>query len=417
MALRDDLDHPVLATAGALAADHGVDALIALDCLGTAVTLMTEGLRPVARGRGGRLREMLRIALTTAEAADWAGAVDTVVHAEAALRRRLSAPEPGLFDQDPPATVVARVRAALTVPVLRPGGHLRVIAGLRRLGFSTSFAAGARETGFLHTAPARTRVRDLHQAFADDAVDGILSVVGGSRCVDLLPYLDWDLLANHPKPLCGYSDVTTLLNAVYARVGLVTFSGPHMSSFAMDDDYQASTFSAVLGGRRADLRPAPTWSDEPWYLSDAPRTIRPNPGWLPLRSGYARGTLLGGNLSCFVLLLASDYAPSLAGSVLLLEDTEVMSVWQIRRALVTLAQHPGFGGVRGIVLGRFQRGSGLTREVLVDLADSLPDELRRIPVLAEVDAGHTQPIATFPVGGIVELVVGDECRLTIFPDS
>lgn len=323
----------------------------------------------------------------------------------------------------------------MTVPVLRPGGHLRVIApsrsaaivspwlersavaGLQRLGFVTSFAAGARETGFLHTAPSRTRVRDVHDAFADDAVDGILSVVGGSRCVDLLPHLDWGLLAAHPKPLCGYSDVTTLLNAVYTRAGFVTFSGPHMSSFAMGDDYQESTFTAVLSGQRVDLGPSPTLSDEPWYLSDTARAVRSNPGWLPLRSGQARGTLLGGNLSCFLLLLASEYAPSLDRTILLLEDTEAMSVWQIRRALVTLSQHPGFSGVQGILLGRFQRGSGLTRDVLVELADSLPDQLRRIPILAEIDTGHTQPIATFPVGGTVEFVVGDECRLTIFPDS
>ena len=113
VALRDDLDHPVLATPGALAADHGVDTLIAIDCLGTAVTLMTEGLRPVARGRGGRLRGMLSTALDTVGAADWAGAAETVAHAEAALRRRLSEPEPGLFAEETPATVAARVGSAL----------------------------------------------------------------------------------------------------------------------------------------------------------------------------------------------------------------------------------------------------------------------------------------------------------------
>lgn len=75
-----------------------------------------------------------------------------------------------------------------------------------------------------HSSSIASRVADLHAAFADPAVRGILTVIGGFKSNELLPHLDWELIARKPKMFCGYSDITALQNAILARSGLITYS-------------------------------------------------------------------------------------------------------------------------------------------------------------------------------------------------
>jgi muramoyltetrapeptide carboxypeptidase LdcA involved in peptidoglycan recycling len=140
---------------------------------------------------------------------------------------------------------------------LVPGGLIRVLAPARsramvtehdhsalieerfaRMGLLLSYGAHVDERDNLDSSSVASRVADLHAAFADPEVAGILTVIGGFNSNELLPYLDWDLIAANPKILCGYSDITALQNAIFARTGLVTYSGPHWSSFGMRDHFE-----------------------------------------------------------------------------------------------------------------------------------------------------------------------------------
>lgn len=104
--LRDRFDHPVLASPGSLSLDAGVDSLMAADCIGTAIALLLEGLAPVARGRGGRLRTMLSLFFRLAPRADVTLAASSVARAETAIRHYLSPPTAGLFTEQHPRDVV-----------------------------------------------------------------------------------------------------------------------------------------------------------------------------------------------------------------------------------------------------------------------------------------------------------------------
>jgi muramoyltetrapeptide carboxypeptidase len=88
--------------------------------------------------------------------------------------------------------------------------------------------------------------------------------------------------------------------------------------------------------------------------------------------------------------------------VLFIEDDSQVRPWDFNRDLVSLLQQPDFGGVRAVVIGRFQRESVMTRDLLAQIVASKP-ELAGLPVLANVDFGHTSPIFTFPIGGTAEL--------------
>jgi muramoyltetrapeptide carboxypeptidase len=310
--------------------------------------------------------------------------------------------------------VPAKLRAGASVRVIAPSRSLAIIpaearaeAGtkLAALGLQVSFGEHVGECDDFVSSPVAARLADLHAAFADPQVDGILSVIGGFNSNQLLTGIDYPLLAAHPKVLCGFSDITALSNAIYARTGLVCYSGPHYSSFGMKHhfEYTEAGFAAcVMRDGPVELAPAPAWSDDPWYLDQEDRHLESGTGWWVLQEGETAGTIVGGNLCTLNLLQGTPYMPSLDGTVVFAEDDHQVQPWDFDRDLVSLLQQPAFGGVTGLVIGRFQKETGMTRDLLAQIVASKP-ELAGLPVIGNVDFGHTTPILTFPIGGTVEV--------------
>jgi muramoyltetrapeptide carboxypeptidase len=104
---------------------------------------------------------------------------------------------------------------------------------LRNLGFTVSISQHASVMDDFGSSSIKARIEDIHDAFADERVDVIMTTIGGQNCNQLLTYLDYNLIKQNPKILVGYSDITALSNAIYAKTGLVTYSGPNFSSFGM----------------------------------------------------------------------------------------------------------------------------------------------------------------------------------------
>ena len=247
------------------------------------------------------------------------------------------------------------------------------------------------------------RVEDLHEAFADKNVKAIFTVIGGSNSNQLLDYIDYRLVAENPKIFCGFSDITALLNAIYAQTGLVTFSGPHFSSLGMlkGIEYTISNMHKMLmEDGKNQLRPSSEWSDDLWFLDQENREFIKNEGYWKLQDGAAEGTLVGGNLGTFNLLLGTKYRPEFkADTILFIEDTESANAAIFTRNLQALIQQPDFKNVKGILIGRFQKKSNVTREQLEFMVQRFENALKGMPVIANLDFGHSTPLLTIPVGG------------------
>ncbi|MEV1172160.1 S66 peptidase family protein [Nonomuraea sp. NPDC049784] len=295
--------------------------------------------------------------------------------------------------------------------------HTDIIdARFAELGLTLSYGRHVDERDAFDSSSIASRVADLHEAFADPSVAAIMTVIGGYNCNELLPYLDWDLIRANPKILCGYSDITALQNAILARTGLVTYSGPHWSTFGMRDHFEQILrwFTDVMfGSDPIALAPAAHWSDDLWFLDQDKRDLVPNEGWWPLRPGSAEGRVVGGNLCTLNLLQGTPYMPPLDGAMLIVEDDFESHPATFARNLTSLLQLPDAAGVRGLAIGRFQPASHMTRSLLEHIIAAQPS-LAGIPVLANIDVGHTYPLATFPIGGQAELAVAEgEVSLTL----
>lgn len=273
---------------------------------------------------------------------------------------------------------------------------------LEDLGFVVSFGKHVFDKDLQNSTSIQQRVEDLHEAFTDENVKGILTVIGGFNSNELLPYIDYGLLKKNPKVFCGYSDITAIGTAISTQTGIVTYSGPHFSSFQMKkaQEYQTHFFTqCLMQSDPFELKPSEQWSDDAWYLDQEDRVFEKTV-WKTYNEGMASGKLWGGNLCTLNLLQGTKYMPSINNAILFIEDDEMTIPETFARDLTSLLQNAQF--IKALVIGRFQRVSKMTEEQLLFILDKHPS-LKEIPVLYDVDFGHTQPMFTFPLGGEVQV--------------
>ena len=246
------------------------------------------------------------------------------------------------------------------------------------------------------------RVADIMTAFKDKSVKAIFTVIGGFNSNQILAHLDYDVIRENPKFICGFSDITAVLEAITARTGLQTYYGPHFSSIGMKKgcEYTLDYLQKMLfADAPVEVNPSTEWSDDLWFLDQEKREFVKNEGFWNIHNGSAKGTIVGGNLCTFNLLLGTPYYPQLTkDTILMIEDDAESYPEAFDRNLQALCHQTDFKNVKGMVIGRFQKGSKMSREMLEFIINNKP-ELKDIPVLANVDYGHTTPIITIPFGG------------------
>ncbi len=317
--------------------------------------------------------------------------------------------------------------ATIYPEALKAGDEVRVIAPARslaligqdcrqlatarlseELGLKVSFGKYVEEKDAYGSSSVAHRVEDLHAAFADKKVKAVLTVIGGFNSEELLGNIDWGLIKRNPKIFCGFSDITALSNAIYAKTGLVAFSGPHYSSFGMKKgfDYTLEQFKkALMGTHRTQVLPSANWSDDAWYIDQEKRAFVANEGLKVWKQGKAKGPIVGGNLSTLILL-GREYMPKLEGAVLFVEECNDSDLDKVlfMRNFGALTRTTGFEKIKGIVFGRFQKGTHWTDEDFRELFARRPELSERdIPMVTGADFGHTTPCFTFGVGGTAEL--------------
>ena len=315
-----------------------------------------------------------------------------------------------------------KIKKGAHIRVIAPAGSLKLLSEdnkkvaidrLQKFGFRLSFSKHVNEIDEFKSSSVESRVEDLHDAFLEKEVNAILTVIGGFNSNQLLKYLDWDLIKRNPKILCGYSDITVLGNAIFAKTGLVTYSGPHFSTFAQKKylEYTIEYFKkCLLEKSEYNIQPSKEWFDDQWYKDQENRKSIVNDGYWVLQSGIKEGMIMGGNLSSFTLLFGTEYMPDLKNSIIFLEVdnyTQGVDILEFDRQLQSLLQQKGSNGIKAIIIGRFQKGSKVHRKQLQYVIET-KQELKNIPIIANVDFGHTNPMATFPIGGVCRIIFNND---------
>ena len=276
----------------------------------------------------------------------------------------------------------------------------------------------------------QARADDLMTAFSDPGIRGIISTIGGDDSIRLLPHVDLTVLRENPKVFMGYSD-TTVSHFLCRAAGLVSFYGPSfMAGFGenggllpyMTAAVRRILFSAEAPGLVEPNRDGWTVEHLDWAdptLQERKRVLQPCTGWRFLQGeGTVRGRLIGGCLEVLDWLRGSPLWPApheWSGSILFIETSEeAPSPESVVRMLRALRAAGALEHLSGLLVGR--PGGQVDpaqfpvydRAVLQVICDELGNT--KLPIVAGMDFGHTDPMMVLPMGVEAEI----NCEMQTF---
>ncbi len=258
------------------------------------------------------------------------------------------------------------------------------LAFLRAKGFNVREGASLYAQDRYLAGMDRARADDVNAMFSDGDVKGIFVARGGYGAARILAFLDWASIAQNPKVLVGLSDTTALQLAIFARTGLVTFSGfllcSDVTADGVDQETEQALWEAVCSHRFEGV------------------------GLTPLRGGEVNGPIVGGCLSLVASLVGTRFFPKLDGAVLVLEDVNEPP-YRVDRMLNQLAMAGVFDRVAGVVFGEFVDCEP-EREIEGRIEDVMDDFVARVscPVFCGLPYGHGKARRVLPIGVGVRIV-------------
>ena len=238
------------------------------------------------------------------------------------------------------------------------------------------------------------RAADVNAMFADRSVRGIITMRGGWGCNRILPLINYKLIRNNPKIIMGYSDITSLLLAIYGLSGVVTFHGPVGTSTW--NQFTVDYVKRILFNGEAVAMQNSLNAGEDITATPVPvETIFP---------GKARGKLVGGNLSVLAAMVGSAYLPSWKQTILFVEEINE-EVYRIDRMLTQLKLAGILDQISGFVFGQCTKCDPEHPEKSLTLAQVLQEHILplRIPAWYGSMIGHIKDKFTLPVGVEVEI--------------
>ena len=281
------------------------------------------------------------------------------------------------------------------IGVIAPAGPAtldtdKAIAWMRARGYSLRVYPGVYERDGYLAGSDEVRLTDLHAAFADSEVDGIICLRGGYGTPRLLDRIDFDLLRCNAKPFIGYSDITALHLAISRYAGFVTFHGPMLNADLLSEK-QKPTESSFFNMLKGQMKAGSVLTHPVAYPLT---TIEP---------GIAHGRLLGGNLSIIAATMGTPYEMDAEGVILFIEDINE-PLYRIDRLLTHLRLAGTLHKLRGVLVGDIAGVDGPALERLLKQTFAP----LRIPVLSGWRSGHCNPNLTLPMGALVRLDAGEK---------
>lgn len=276
---------------------------------------------------------------------------------------------------------------------------------------------------FYRSGSIKQRAEELNDLIRNPEVKVIMSTIGGMNSNSILPYIDYDEFKRNPKIIIGYSDVTAILLAIYARTGINTFYGPALvasfGEFPPFVDYTYKYFQDIVTNKVRipyTLNIPPVWTDESldWEKQDRGKEQRENK-LITVYDGITTGRLIGGNLNTMQGIWGSEYMPEIKkGDILFIEDA-MKDAGTIERSFSLLKLNGVFDRISGIILGKHELfdDSNTGRKPYEILLEVMGD--KKLPFIADFDCCHTHPMITLPIGCEIELDATNK-KVTIIQD-
>ena len=264
---------------------------------------------------------------------------------------------------------------------------------IEKLGYKVKYSKNLFSNTNKYSATAEEKAEDLNEMFMDNEVKMIWCAKAGENSNSLFEYINYEQIKQNPKIICGYSDIISITNIITEKTGLVTFSGTNFKTIATDEtDYSL----------KEALKRFVDGSIELGIASDK---------YITIRSGKAKGKLIGGNLSLTRGLVSGKYSIDFTDKILFLEELGLETgPALVSNYLYYLKQNDVFEKIKGIWIGNYTHESGIRLEDI--LLDTIKDEYR-FPIIKSETFGHIETKTVIPIGIEAEIDTSTERKIKL----
>ena len=244
------------------------------------------------------------------------------------------------------------------------------------------------------TSPEK-RAADINWAFKDDEVKAIMCVKGGEDSNTTLDYIDYEMIKKHPKIICGFSDNTSILNAIHEKTGLVTYHGPTFKSLtSWETGYAYKQFIKTFAENTESL-----------IMGE------PEDEYTTIQAGQATGELVGGNLSLFTKLVCGKYAVNVQDKILFLEELGFEAAPEmVNSNIYYLKQNGVFDRIAGLWIGNYEHPSKISLEKII--MNAIGDEYK-FPIIKSDNFGHIDKKIIIPIGTKAEINTNEKIKIKL----
>ena len=260
-------------------------------------------------------------------------------------------------------------------------------------GFKVKYSKNLFSNTNGYSSTAREKAEDINEMFRDKNVKMIWCAKGGENSNSTFEYLDYELIKNNPKIICGYSDITSLTNIITAKTGLVTFSGTNFKTIATDEtnySYNEVMKRFVDGSLEIGLE---------------------GEKYETLKEGVAEGELIGGNLSLTRGLVSGKYSIDFTDKILFLEELGFETMPSlVSNYIYYMKQNGVFDKIKGLWIGNYEHESGISLEKVI--LDVLNNEYN-FPIIKSNNFGHTETKTVIPIGTKARIDTKNERKIEL----
>ena len=262
-------------------------------------------------------------------------------------------------------------------------------------GFKVKFGKYVFEDTLGYGTSPEKRAADINWAFKDDEVKAIMCVKGGEDSNTTLDYIDYEMIKKHPKIICGFSDNTSILNAIHKKTGLVTYHGPTFKSLtSWETGYAYKQFVKT-------------------FVEDTRSLImgEPEDEYTTIQAGQATGELVGGNLSLFTKLVCGKYAVNVQDKILFLEELGFEAAPEmVNNNIYYLKQNGVFDRIAGLWIGNYEHPSKVSIEKIIK--NAIGDEYK-FPIIKSDNFGHIEKKIIIPIGTKAEINTNEKIKIKL----
>ena len=260
-------------------------------------------------------------------------------------------------------------------------------------GFKVKFSNNLFSNTNGYSATAKEKAEDINKMFADKDVKMVWCAKGGNNSNTVFEYLDYELIKNNPKIICGYSDITSLNNMITEKTGLVTFNGTNFKTIATDE----TDYSYKEAFKR--------------FVDGSLELGTKNSKYITIKEGKAEGQLIGGNLFLIRGLVEGKYKIDFNDKILFLEELGLETEPAvISNFLYYMKQNDVFNKIKGLWIGNYEHESGIALEKII--MDVLENEFN-FPIVKSNNFGHIEYKTVIPIGTKAKIDTSEDDKVRL----